>query len=335
MKHLQDTQTDDQQVDKKAPFAFMRIALEIAPRSPHPVNKIAAVLFGVDKKGDVFSVVRTNHWPNPVYEKIGTNKKIGNSSGTVHAETACLLSTRHATQDASICITDPFCPNCAKNMAEAGIKNIFIDQDGFDKDFFKRRGGSFDTMSMQICERAGINVYALNMFEEKIIPILEIADSYTPDEDSPITIEPIQSNNDGVLNDVIQVATQKHQRRKFAIALAYDSDGKKFALTARAHAVIGYSMHKPEEALDLLTPIGKYSFIQEPVNRLLMYLARHGYTLYDGYLYCSQVPTSREQVNLVGAEITRITVGDIQKCRDPDGQRAMQQLKETGLMDYS
>ena len=31
-----------------------------------------------------------------------------------------------------------------------------------------------------------------------------------------------------------------------------------------------------DDALELLTPIGKYSFIQEPVNRLLMHLARKG-----------------------------------------------------------
>ncbi|MCI5059577.1 MAG: deoxycytidylate deaminase [Alphaproteobacteria bacterium] len=313
----------------------MQIALDIAPRSPHPVNKIAAVLFGSDQNGEVFSAVRTNHWPNPIYEHIGIDTKIGNSSGTVHAETACLLSAPHAAQDASICITDPFCPNCAKNMAEAGIKNIYIDQDGFDKDFFKRRSGSFDSMSMQICERAGINVYALNMFAEEMNPIYEAPEDYIPVEDSPIEKEPIENANDGVLHDIVEAATQKHKRRKFAIALVYGPDGKKFALTARAHAVIGYSMQREDEALDLLTPIGKYSFIQEPVNRLLMHLSRHGYKLYEDYLFCSQVPTSREQVNIVGAEIKRITIGDIQKCRDPHGLKAMQQLKEAGILDYS
>ena len=162
--------------DKSPPFRNMQTAIDIAPRSPHPTNKIAAVLFGENESGMEFSVIRTNHWPNVIYENFGKDKKIGNSSGTIHAETACIVNSHHPTEGASICITDPFCPNCAKNIAEAGIKKIYIDQDGFDKDFFRRRGNEFtDSMSMQICERAGISVYALNMLtEENDNPILQV-----------------------------------------------------------------------------------------------------------------------------------------------------------------
>lgn len=318
-----------------SPLTYMQMTVDLAPKSPHPTNKIAATIFGTDLAGKEFSISRTNHWPDKIYEKIGLETKIGNSSGTIHAETAAIVNSPHATEGASICITDPFCPNCAKNIAEAGIKNIYIDQNGFDKDFFKRRGGDFESMSMRISERAGINVFAVNLLTEEINPILEIEADYHPVEDSPIHKEPIETVHDGVFQDVIEEATQIHQRRKFCIAFIEDAQGKRFALTARAHAVVGYSMHRPEEALDLLTPIGKYSFIQEPVNRMIMHIARYGYTLYDDYLYCSQVPTAREQVNLVGADIKRITVGDIQKCRDPSGIQAMKQLRDTGILNYS
>lgn len=313
----------------------MQNALDIAPRSPHPTNKIAASLFGQDIAGQDFVISRTNHWPDKIYDHIGTTQKIGNSSGTIHAETACITHCPHATQNASICITDPFCPNCAKNMAEAGIKNIYIDQGGFDKDFFKRRGGHFETMSMQICERAGINVYALNMLREEIVPILKVADDYTPPEDSPIIEEPIESASEAIFYEIIQEASERNKRRKFTIALVQNSAGQKLALISRAHAVIGFTMTKPDEALELLTPRGKYSFIQEPVNRMMMYMARKGYVLEEGYFYCSQVPTAREQVNLVGANIKRITVGDIQKSRDPEGIKAMLLLKQHGIIDYS
>lgn len=322
-------------MDNDIPFKHMRTALEIAPRSQHPTNKIAALLSGIKPDGEEFTVVRNNHWPNVINDTIGRKTKIGNSSGTVHAETACIMSAKHATNGASIHITDPFCPNCAKNIAEAGIKNIFLDEDGFDKDFFKRRGDHFDKMSMQICERAGINVYALNMFSEKIRPILEIPKDYVPKVDSPIEKEPIESASEAIFHDVIEKATERNQRRKFSIALVENKQGERFALTARAHAVVGYSMHDPDEALDLLTPIGKYSFIQEPVNRLLMHVSRLGYSLIDDYLYCSQVPTSREQVNLIGADVKRITIGNIQKSRDPHGFKAMKILKKHKLMDYS
>ncbi len=316
-------------------LTHMQNALDIVERSPHPTNKIAATLFGMTNEGEDFALGCTNHWPDPIYEKVGTQQKIGNSSGTIHAETACILKSQHALEGASICITDPFCPNCAKNIAEAGIKNIYLDEDGFDKDFFKRRGNHFEKMSMQICERAGINVYALNMLTKNRRVILEIAPDYKPVEDSPIIAEPIESINEGIFNQIIETASEINQRRKFAVALVKSPRGNNFALIARAHAVVGYSMHKPEEALDLLTPRGKYSFIQEPVNRLTMYLSRKGHTLYPDYFYCSQVPTAREQVNLVGGGFKRITIGNTQKCRDPEGIKAMEQLKSLGILDYS
>lgn len=317
------------------PFTYMQAALDIVSQSPHPANKIAATLFGVNKNGQEFSISRTNHWPDSIYTKIGSNIKIGNSSGTIHAETDCILNSPHATEGASLCITDPFCPNCAKNMAEAGIKNIYLDEDGFDKDFFKRRGNHFDRMSMQICQRAGINVFAINMQTKTTRNILEIPKDYAPIEDSPILAEPIESVNEAIFYDIIEEATTRNQRRKFAVALVKTKNDNNFALIARAHAVTGYSMSKPEEALDLLTPRGKYSFIQEPVNRLMMYLSRKGHILYPDYLYCSQVPTAREQVNLVGADIKRITIGNTEKCRDPRGLDAMQQLKNSKILNYA
>jgi len=313
----------------------MQYALDIVSKSPHPTNKIAATIFGTNNAGQDFSISDTNHWPDPIYNKIGTKTKIGNSSGTIHAETACILNAPFATEGASICITDPFCPNCAKNIAEAGIKNIYIDEEGFDKDFFKRRGDHFDKMSMQIAQRAGINVFGLNMLTKKKRNILEVSPDYQPIEDSPIVAEPIESANDGVFFDIIEDATMKNQRRKFVVALVQSPRGQNMALIARAHAVVGYSLHKPEEALDLLTPRGKYSFIQEPVNRLTMYLARKGHKIHPNYLYCSQVPTAREQVNLVGGDFKRITIGNLQKCRDPEGIKAMEQLKRLDILDYT
>ncbi|NCO04351.1 MAG: deoxycytidylate deaminase [Alphaproteobacteria bacterium] len=317
-----------------SPFTAMQDALDLVPTSPHPSNKIAASVFGRALHGKDFWVTHTNHWPDKIATAIGVDTKIGNSSGTIHAETACLLDMTLPTEGASLCVTDPFCPNCAKNIAEAGIKNIYIDEQGFEKDFFKRRSGHFDTMSMQIAERAGINVYALNMITKKQIPILEIDPDYKPIEDSPIDYIEIKKADEESFTTIIFNAEEKHKRRKFAIALVDALDGRKYALIARAHAVIGYSLSKPDEAIELLTPIDKYSFIQEPVNRLMMHLARKGHRLISDFLYCSQVPTSREQVNLVGARVKRITIGNIQKCRDPHGLKAMKQLQGSKIIDY-
>jgi len=68
---------------------------------------------------------------------------------------------------------------------------------------------------------------------------------------------------------------------------------------------------------------------------MIMHIARHGYELQHDYLYCSQVPTAREQVNLTGADIKRITIGDTNKSRDTGGIEAMQLLRSHKIIDYS
>ena len=308
----------------------MQDAVDIVGNSPHATNKVAATLIA---KG--IRVSRTNYWPEEILKHFGTEIDIGNSSGTVHAETAVILASTHATEGASLCITDPFCPNCAKNIAEAGIKKIYIDHKGFDKDFFKRRAGHFETMSMQICEKAGISVYEIWRKDERLVPIFEAPEHYVVSEDSPVFREPIEAASEGVFTEILAAAFKLHQKRKFAIAFVIDEKGKYVSLTARGHAVTGFTMEDPDDVGLIERPDEKYSFFQEPVNRLLMYMARHGMKLVPEYLFCSQVPTSREQVNLVGAGIKRITIGDPTKARDPSAIEAMKQLSGSGIVTYT
>ncbi len=312
------------------PFTAMQAAVDIVGTSQHPENKIAAALFTRNH-----GIVRVNYWPEPIFSAFGMDMDIGNSSGTVHAETACILNFGCATDGASLCITDPFCPNCAKNIAEAGIKKIYIDHKGFDKDFFQRRGGHFETMSMRICEKAGISVYELWRKDERLVPIYEPPANHFISEDSPVYKEPIEAAGDGVFSDILAQAFKLHEKRKFAVAFVQDSGGKFFSLTARGHAVTGFTMEDPDDVAVIEQSDEKYSFFQEPVNRLLMYMARHGLTSCDGYLFSSQVPTSREQVNLVGAGIKRITVGDLRKARDSDALNAMRQLGDAKIVNYT
>lgn len=311
------------------PYDAMQAAVDIVGTSPHPDNKIAATLFGKD-----WGLSRTNYWPAPILQKFGKDTDIGNSSGTVHAETAVILEAVRPLEGASLAVTDPFCPNCAKNIAEAGIKKIYIDHKGFDKDFFQRRSGHFDTMSMRICEKAGISVYEMWRKDQRLVPIYEAPEQFIPEEDSPVFKEPIGSVNEAVLKEIIAQAYKHHERRKFAIAFAADASGKLFALTARGHAVTGFTMDDPGDIMAAERREDKYTLFQEPVNRILMYLKRHGLVLQDGYLFASQVPTSREQVNLVGAGVGRITIGDVRKSRDPEGLVAMKQLSEAGIVRY-
>lgn len=311
------------------PFTAMQAAVDIVGSSQHPDNKIAATLFG-----HTGGLSRTNYWPPPILSAFGMSAGIGNASGTVHAETACILQAEFPTEGASLCITDPLCPNCAKNIAEAGIKKIYIDHKGFDKDFFRRRAGHFETMSMRICEKAGISVYEIWRKDERLVPIYEPQPNSFVSEDSPIYREPIETPNDGVFGEILTQGFKIHQKRKFAVAFAQGKDGKYVSLTARGHAVTGFTMDDPDDVAVIENREEKYSFFQEPVNRLLMYTARHDMTLCDEFFFCSQVPTSREQVNLVGMGIKRISIGDMRKARDTGAIAAMEQLSNAGILSY-
>ncbi|MCB9990901.1 MAG: deoxycytidylate deaminase [Rhodospirillales bacterium] len=312
-------------------FAEMQKAVDIVGTSRHPTNKIAATIFGTDKDRRPYSISKTNYWPKPIAEKIGTKTRIGNSSGTVHAETACIMAAPY-TQGASLCITDPFCPNCAKNIAEAGIRTIYIDHKGFAKDFAERRGAQFSSMSMQICEKAGISVFEMNRKEKQLRPILEIPETFTPREDSPVEVEQFRTADENTFRILIEEQAGHHKGRKFAVAIAKNRRGDVFGLSARSHPAVGYTMQADLDEIE--NPEGKYSFMQEPVNRLLMHAPRCGLKICGGLLFCSQVPTSREQVNIVGAGLTSITIRSMSKARDDWAFNAMKQLSKAEILTF-
>lgn len=314
-----------------SPFDEMQRAVDIVGTSPHPANKIAATVFGRDATGAPFSLSRTNCWPQPIIDRIGTDPDIGDSSGTIHAETAAIFAAP-VTGGASLCVTDPFCPNCAKNMAEAGIRAVYIDHKGFDKDFAARRGGDFENMSMRICERAGISVYEIRRKEQILTPIYVAPHDYRPHEDRPVAIEQIMAADEFHFTLAVNAARAEHGSYRMACALARDAGGRGFALTALAHPAVGYTIETDINALEKTD--GKYSFIMEPLNRLLMNAARHGLRIVDGLVYSSQVPTSREQVNMVGAGLSSLAVGDSAKARDDAALHAMLQLQTAGIVEY-
>jgi|JI10StandDraft_1071094.scaffolds.fasta_scaffold154057_3 deoxycytidylate deaminase len=311
----------------------MQKAVDIVNDSPHPVNKIAATLFGHDRQNREFSISRTNYWPELIEARLGRDTDIGDSSGTVHAETACMIDAP-ITEGASLCVTDPFCPNCAKNIAEAGIKTIYIDHKGFTKDFSARRGAAFENMSMQICEKAGISVYQLWRKEQRIEPILEIKAGYVPAQDSPLEYERLY----GVINrkffaEFVQKMRHHHHGRRFACAIGRDRvTGNVYCLSARSHPVVGYSML--HDATLLRDPENKYTYMLEPMNRMVMGAARIGVKLIDGMVFCTNIPTAREQVNLVGAGITRIYVEHPNKALDESAIQAKRTVMNARILDF-
>ncbi|HEY0902096.1 MAG TPA: deoxycytidylate deaminase [Micavibrio sp.] len=315
------------------PYDEMQRAVDIVNDSPHPVNKIAATIYGSDRQGREFSISRTNYWPELIEARLGKERDIGDSSGTIHAETTCILNAP-ISENAAICVTDPFCPNCAKNMAEAGIKKIYIDHKGFTKDFASRRGAAFESMSMQICERAGIDVYQLWRKERRIEPILEFSQQFVPVQDSPLACERLY----GVINrqfyiDYVEKMRKQHYGRRFACAVGRDRvSGNVYALSARSHPVIGFSM--TNDAHILRDPNNKYNYMVEPMNRLIMGASRVGVKLIDGMIFCTNIPTAREQVNLIGAGITRVYVEHPNKALDEAAIQAKRTVTNARMIDF-
>lgn len=304
-------------------------AVDIVLNSSHPSSKIAAALYRDDT-----IICRTNDWPPRLLETLGMDERIGDSSGTVHAEIGCILNFPTATDGASLCVTDPFCPNCAKGAAEAGIKTIYIDHKGFTKDFAQRRGDDFESMSLRIAARAGISVYEVRRKEGLVTPILVVEADYIPPQDNPIEIKTF-AGKEATLADLQNLVSSVHvKKNRWACGFATTPSGEIVSLVASLHAAIGYSEDSEEDHKTIANSEGKYSFFLEPTNRLLMGAARYGYRLIDGLIWSAQLPTSREMVNILATSIKTLYIGDENKGRSPSCLVARDQLQSADLLTF-
>lgn len=314
--------------DTDAPFLWMQRAVDIVLSSPHPSSKIAACVFGSGPDGQAYTVSSTNFWPDRIQAAFPNDARIGNSSGTVHAETACLLKAPK-TDGGAICITDPFCPNCAKNIAEAGIKTIYIDHKGFEKEFIQRRGSHFEDMSLEIARKAGLSVYRIFRKSARIEAIIEPAKDYQPVDVMPPVIQKIENLED--LKDWSLRQPQSQSGHGYASAFARDYRGHIYGILALAHPVIGLDEEKAKTQKEVYG--GKYSFWLEPVNRLLMTAKRNG-LWYQTKIFTSQTPTARELVNLSATQVETIEILDPKRARDKDCYTARDSLAEKGVFKF-
>ncbi len=309
------------------PFKLTQTAVDIVGTSPHATNRIAAALSGKDSNGNEFVISRTNFYPAAIAEKLGTWQKIGNASPTVHAEMA-VLQAAPKTEGSAIAITDLFCPNCAKYMAEAGVKTIYIDHKGFDKDWAERNGNDFEHMSMRIAKHAGINVYVVNRKKEDLTPIFESSSRYAPRIENPIYLE--KYNGLAEISEFMPFVAQRKQFYKdlpFAAAFALGGLGTMYAIAANEHPSIGYTSKTLDE------PEGKYSFTLQPLNRLMLAAKRHGLNINSDFLYVSRTPTPRDLVNAVGANLTKLYIGDREQSRGPNSLAALEKLEGAKIVE--
>jgi dCMP deaminase len=309
-----------------SPFSMMQHAVDIVGTSHHPTNKIAATLAGVDQAGQPYHLSAVNFWPEPILQHFGIDQRIGGSSGTVHAETACVVRAPK-TKGAQLFITDPPCPNCVKNVAEAGIKEIYIDHKGFDKDFAHRRGDEFASMALRICQRAGISVYRLFRKEQRLESILGIDENFKPPLEKAARFDFVDGEADQAFKDFIAREGDVYEGRPFALCLARDGAGARHRISAETHPVIGFTGDKA------LSKDGKYTYVLEPLNRLLMTAARKGWKILPEFVFSSRVPTARELVNFIGAGYRQLYIADATHGRDEQAVQALGQLQGAQILD--
>lgn len=316
------------------PFDAMQLAVDIVNSSEHATNKIAACLVGTHLDGTPFTVRAVNHWPTVLTEKLGPNPAVGNTSGTVHAETACVLQAPFTT-GASIFITDPFCPNCAKNMAEAGIKHIYIDHKGFDKDFITRRVDDFTDLSLHIVERAGIAVSMVHRKDRKITPMITPSANFIPPDDAPIAVvhPPGPTFDRDALMNLARIYAPTKRALPYAAAFVRLPDHSMRVMIAEAHIIRGYSEDSKSDRAELAElHTGKYTMVMEPVNRLMMAATRMGAKIDPRLVVSSRVPTSRELVNMVAGGYTNLHILDRRMARDVPSVNALHVLMEPEII---
>lgn len=309
-------------------FDRMGSALRAEAQSPHPDHKVGALICGTDQNGQYFEHAHHNFWPDLLKKHIGTDQKLGNASTTIHAEMATLFMVP-SSRDADIYITDLPCPNCAKTIAQAGIRNVYIDSHTHNTPLGLKIKPYFDQISMLIFRKAGIGVFEMNA-PEKTISCLQEKTSRAPqvsDENSYHIRRTDNALSQEKFGQLIQANTQTEP---FAACIATDHNGNAFFIHAKADIAIGLSQ---EDAQNIRDNQDKYVPTMQPINRLLVLCTRHSLTINPAYIFSSRTPTSREFVNLIGAGYTHLTIGNQEECRDEWGLKALKQLQDKNILD--
>ncbi len=285
------------------PFQAMQHAVDIVNTSEHNKNKVAACLVSGDRY-----IAKTNYRPDILKQHFDAKDRIGNSSQFIHAEVACIFNAPFPTHGASLFITDPMCPNCAKAICEAGIKHVYIDHKGMEKDFFIRRKDAFEQLSIPMMEQSGISVSIIYRKEERIEKILD------EDHSENSRNHVVKRNNN--LKTELQKRIKSSSDRSFALCMTDKS-----------------TLYIPEIQNDIDHNNTKYRDSVSPLNRLLFNVKRYGYNIEDMHVACNLYPSSRDLVNAVGFGIQKITIGSQIVDHDTDGQDAAGTLKKIDIID--
>lgn len=333
---------DMDQFDLDLVIQRMQNAVDIVLSSEHETSKVAACLFHPD--GDPHKMIaRTNHRPEAMRHHFEMTERIGKSSQFVHAETACVLEYEGSPLGHYLCVTDPFCPNCAKTIIESGVERVFIDHKGMDKDFVKRRAGAFNMMSLKMTEEAGIDVYILYRKERRFEPL---ALSRTPGQRAGIEgIKLSEVPADAALRFKQQghiealerylldcAVLEQVQQAETPTAMAVVEDAQQALKLLKVEETMTAGL-LPQEAQNICPEdTDKYRFAVDPMNKLYFALKREGYNLLGGVVYCNRIPSSRAFVNAMLTDVRHLVVRGVFPAHDDFALDVAHMLHDKGLI---
>lgn len=301
--------------NRMTPFTAMQSAVDIINTSEHNKNKIASCLFTPNNH-----IVRVNHRPNILKSKFTADIRIGKASQFIHSETACLFQADFPTEDASLCITDPMCPNCAKAICESGITHVYIDHKGLDKDFARRRGNDFQSLSLLMMEKAGITVSILNRKDETIETLIE--PPVLTRKGAPQGIEFFDWDDELAIKDYLQKFRNRQAHSAWAIA-QIEENGHQLGIIVFEELTRGLT---PRDYADNRRISLKYRLPVDPLNRLLFFTKRKGFKLQNAQLAVNLEPSSRALVNATGYGVRTVHIGEKKPDHDDLGHIASEIL---------
>ncbi len=309
-------------------FDRMKRARKAEAQSPHPTHQVGALIAGIDLDGNPFEVSHFNFWPFALVKHFGKDIKLGNASTTIHAELATLFKAPRS-ENADIYITDLPCPNCSKTIAEAGIKNVYIDTHTHNTPLGRKIKPFFDAVSLFLFEKAGIGVFEVDL-EKGTINTLSAADPKRFSIDKPeqvfaLNAAPSQSS-------FMQEIEKRRPDTAFAACAARDEHGHHFIILAKTEIPAGLTK---DDAQAIRSSQNKYMPSLQPINRLIALAAKHGLQISKRFVFSSRTPTSREFVNLIGADITHLIIEDKTQCRDEWGLSALSALQKVPIIDFN
>lgn len=284
----------------------MANTVNLVQNSKHPTNKVATSVYGSNFKSESFTSAHTNTCPHEIQEIIKIKGRIRERSGYIHAELNALMGCKPGWQSLALTVTDPPCPNCMKNIVDAGVTSVFIDAKGFKKDFYQRRRFEFDLISKRIAKFAGISLYVLNRKKNEIHPILldqEISEVAVDQERWELFPDNLNQ----------QELLKKKGLQKSVTAYVQDLSSKRY-LACSSETLPGNMSQEEADALLSDSRLSKrYNFKNFPILSIILLSLRKGFLLDKEIFHLNFEPSSLDLVYIIAFGIEKISLSSGQE----------------------